>query len=223
MGSDNLFHKRKQRGIASLKRKKASRAPYDRVLIVCEGSKTEPNYFKEIRDAYRLHSTNIEICGEECGSDPLSVIKYAISRFKQDPDYDRVYCVIDRDRHANFDDAIDKLLQNSRRKGIIFSPIISVPCFEFWLLLHFYYTTHQFSSPVGSSDCALVISELTKNGLIPSYSKEARDIFSLTKHLLPQAIKNAKQLQRYNQTTGTNNPATNMHELIQYLIALVPP
>jgi hypothetical protein len=47
MGSDNLFHKRKARQIESLRRKKARRASYETVLIVCEGEKTEPNYFKE--------------------------------------------------------------------------------------------------------------------------------------------------------------------------------
>lgn len=42
MGSDNLFHKRKERKAASLRRAKAKRSPYDVVLIVCEGAKTEP-------------------------------------------------------------------------------------------------------------------------------------------------------------------------------------
>lgn len=66
MGKDDLFHKRKKRLAASLQRKRILKAPYDRVLIVCEGAKTEPNYFREIRDAYRLSTANIDICGEEC-------------------------------------------------------------------------------------------------------------------------------------------------------------
>lgn len=41
-----------------LERKAARRAPYERILIVSEGSKTEPNYFKEIRAEYRLHTAN---------------------------------------------------------------------------------------------------------------------------------------------------------------------
>lgn len=111
MGSDDLFHKRKQRHVASLKRQKARRAPYDRVLIVCEGAKTEPNYLKEIRDTYRLTTANIDICGDECGSDPRSVVNYAIKKFREDQDYDRVYCVMDRDKHETFDAAMDKLRQ----------------------------------------------------------------------------------------------------------------
>jgi hypothetical protein len=40
MGTDDLFHKRKARKAESHRRKKAMRAPYERVLIVCEGMKT---------------------------------------------------------------------------------------------------------------------------------------------------------------------------------------
>lgn len=46
MGTDNLFHKRKARPPSSFQRRAARRAPYAKVLIVCEGEKTEPNYFK---------------------------------------------------------------------------------------------------------------------------------------------------------------------------------
>ena len=34
------------------------------------------------------------------------------------------------------------------------------------------------------------------------------------------AIKNAKRLQKHNDTTNSKNPATDMHELIEYLINL---
>jgi len=42
MGSDDLFHKRKSRKVAALRRQEHKREPYDLVLIVCEGGKTEP-------------------------------------------------------------------------------------------------------------------------------------------------------------------------------------
>jgi len=220
MGTDDLFHKRKQRKAASMQRNRARRAPYDRVLVVCEGAKTEPNYFKEIRDDYRLSTANIDICGDECGSDPLSVVNYAIKKFREDPDYDRVYCVIDRDKHTTFDAAIDKLRHTRLGRNISFTAIISVPCFEFWLLLHFMYTTRQFCAPGNASNCDLVIAELNKKARIPGYNKGARNIFTLTKTLLPDAIKHAKQLQQHNISVGANNPATNIHDLIEYLTGL---
>ena len=45
MGSEDLFHKRKAKSAEQLERRKAKRSPYEKVLIVCEGEKTEPNYF----------------------------------------------------------------------------------------------------------------------------------------------------------------------------------
>ena len=37
------------------------REQYDRVLIVCEGSRTEPLYFGEIANRYRLSTANIRL------------------------------------------------------------------------------------------------------------------------------------------------------------------
>lgn len=47
MGTDDLFHKRRAKKAKDLRRRKARRDPYDKVLIVCEGSKTEPYYFTD--------------------------------------------------------------------------------------------------------------------------------------------------------------------------------
>ena len=56
MGRDNSPKERQRR---QLERKLSRRAGYDRMLIVSEGSKTEPNYFSEMRAEYRLHSANV--------------------------------------------------------------------------------------------------------------------------------------------------------------------
>ena len=77
MGSDNLFHKRKAKAADRLKRRKAKRSPYDKVLIVCEGEKTEPNYFNECIQFYKLNTANVEVDGT-CGSSPMSVYQRTI-------------------------------------------------------------------------------------------------------------------------------------------------
>ena len=51
----------KERQRRQLERKLAVRASYDRILIVSEGSKTEPNYFKEIRKSFRLQTANVQV------------------------------------------------------------------------------------------------------------------------------------------------------------------
>ena len=74
MGSDDLFRKRKAKTSNALRRHPARRAPYTKVLLVCEGEKTEPDYFKQLKDHLRLHSANVEICSGR-GSDPCSLGK----------------------------------------------------------------------------------------------------------------------------------------------------
>ena len=75
MGRDNSPQERQQKQLA---RKLGRRASYDRILIVSEGSKTEPNYFSEICAAYRLPTANVEVRSSELGdaarlSEPTTV------------------------------------------------------------------------------------------------------------------------------------------------------
>ena len=42
-------------------RRDPEREPYDRVLIVCEGECTEPLYFEDLTDHYRLCTANIKV------------------------------------------------------------------------------------------------------------------------------------------------------------------
>ena len=74
MVRDNSPKQRQQR---QLERKTNNRASYDRVLIVSEGSKTEPNYFKEIRAYFRLLTANVEVRPSEFGTAPIQVVEYA--------------------------------------------------------------------------------------------------------------------------------------------------
>jgi hypothetical protein len=100
-------------------------------------------------------------------------------------------------------------------KGSKIFAIPSVPCFEFWLLLHFTYTTRPFDAPAGNSICFRVIEEL-KNYL-PAYQKGDQDIFNKIQDKLDNAITNARSVEQYHQTSGTDNPSTCVHSLVEYL------
>jgi hypothetical protein len=213
MGTDNLYHKRKERKANLLRRRRAMKKPYDVILIVCEGEKTEPNYFTELKKAFRLSNANVKICGR--GSDPLSVVNFAIKSFRQEPEFDRVYCVFDRDRHTRYDEALDKVRLTRLGKGSKIFTIPSIPCFEFWLLLHFTYTTRQFDAPAGGSICSRVIEELKQ--YLPTYQKGDHDIFNKMQNSLNNAITNASRVQQFHQTSGTDNPSTHVHSLVEYL------
>lgn len=131
-----------QRG-RDLKRRKAVRPPYDRVLIVCEGEKTEPNYFGEIRVAQRLSAAHVRVCHSALGTEPQQIIEFAEAEFLKTRGFERVYVVFDRDEHRTYANAIamatarDKTLRNDEGKLVPFEAAVSVPCFEAWLLMHF--------------------------------------------------------------------------------------
>ncbi len=227
MGSDDLHHRRKARKAADLARKKASREPYPKVLIVSEGEKTEPNYFSELKDHLELSSTNIMVTGE-CGSSPISVVRHAIQLYGSEENtgdpFDKVYCVFDKDTHETYQQALDKIAgANQRALGEIactepediFIATTSVPCIEYWFLLHFEYTTAPFLGTGRKNSCSRLINELKK--YMPDYQKGDRSIFDQLLDSQPQAIAYAVNSLRAAEKSGNNNPSTKIHELIEYL------
>lgn len=210
MGSDNLFHKRKAKRSKDLKRRKAQREPYDRVLIVCEGQKTEPIYFKALIRALRLSSANVEVCGE-CNSSPKSVLDYAKKKQKAEQkigeNYDTVFCVFDKDQHTTYDIVLHEIEKNTSMMAIT-----SIPCFEFWLLLHFDYTTRPYAGSGGRSPCDEVIADLKTH--LPGYTKAKKDIYGITKERIEGAIGASKAVLAAAERNEIDNPSTKVHQLV---------
>jgi hypothetical protein len=130
MARDNSPKERQQK---QLERKQDRRASYDRILIISEGSKTEPNYFREIRAAYRLHTANVEVRPSELGTAPIQVVQYAKALFEngdrhkniQRRAFEKVFAVFDRDDHASYHDALSLAaslngkLKNDAKQSIV--------------------------------------------------------------------------------------------------------
>lgn len=225
MGTDNLFHKKRIRNERDLARLKKLRSPYEVVLIICEGAKTEPNYFKSLRTYLHLNRENIVIHDENLGNDPLSLANIAEEEFikarKRDPEkqgYDRVYVVFDRDSHTTFHGALQKIQGLNGKYKDRFNAIVSIPCFEIWLLLHFGYTTRQYGASGGNSPCDNVIRDL--NVHIAGYAKGNAGIFEATRDRINDAIKNAKLLDVHCDSAQTDDPSTKVHCLVEYLISI---
>lgn len=202
----------------SYARRAPVREPYDTVLIVCEGEKTEPNYLNRLREVHRLSSANIRVVPAP-GSDPMSVVTHAETELERG-DYDCAFCVFDRDSHANFNAAIEKINASMAGKAGKLSAIVSWPCFEVWVLLHFIYTTQPFSSSGGRSPCENVIRTICKH--FPEYTKGYRNVYDDLKDNLPRAIKHGQQLEKHNMSARSKNPSTDMHKLVRYLLSLRP-
>jgi len=219
MGTNDLFHKQKARTRRDLQRRAARREPYARVLIVCEGTKTEPRYFRGLRDRYRLSSANIEVTGD-CGSDPCGIFEHAKKLFREakgehNP-FDRVYCVFDRDSWSNYDEAV-KAIESFKPANTFFA-VKSAPCFEYWILLHFEDTASPYMPLPDRSAAAQALANLKRH--MPDYEKSDENIFEKLFGRLEQAKARSRKILESSLNHGTDNPSTNVHELIEYLQGL---
>ncbi len=211
---------RTRKNASLYRQRKKPREPYDVVLIVCEGAKTEPFYFSSLKNELRLSSANIRICGKECGSSPLSVVNYAISEFEKSGDYNRVYCVFDKDRHGTYSEALEKVRRTKLRGGAQIIAITSVPCFEYWLLLHFIDMARPYGASASLSPCEELLRDL--KAYISQYEK-GFDVFGITYPLIEQAIRRAEMRDQICLTNDTDNPSTKIYQLVTYLLNLKQP
>lgn len=224
MGTDDLFRKRKEQKTADLTRKVRERAKGLRYLIVCEGEKTEPNYFRELCADLRLKTARVRVEPSALGSSPSRIVGYAEKLFNEDAfggdPFDKVFCVFDRDRHDDFFPAmkhIEQLITSQKP----FEAIVSVPCFEYWLLLHFRHTRQAFHPAGKKSICDSVIRELRKQPGFKQYSKGRKDIYGIVKNKTDTAINHAKRVEKDAINTGEDNPSTRIHCLVTQLQELV--
>lgn len=213
--NDKIFHKKREKSKKDLERKKAKRSSFEKVLIVCEGEKTEPNYFKELKDYYQLNTANVVVDGN-CGSDPWSVYQHAqrlvnMAKVDNDP-YDKIFCVFDKDKHTSYQKTITAIFNKKN-----FTAINSVPCFEYWLLLHFVYTAKPFSASGNKSICDRTNEQLKIKGRLPDYQKGALGIFEKLISRLETAKTNAQRALKDSEFNQTDNPSTYVHILVDYL------
>ena len=134
-----MASRRRERHLRDARRRRA-RPPRRRLLAVCEGECTEPQYLTGLVLHLRNVTVDLDISNEH--GDPRRLVERAKevrtrmereARRQRDPNlrYDEVWCVFDRDEHPRFVQAIDM----ARANGIHVAA--SNPCFELWLLLHF--------------------------------------------------------------------------------------
>lgn len=215
----------KERQRKHLERKLHSRASYDRILIVTEGSKTEPNYFGEIKAKYRLHTANVQLRHSERGTSPIQIVQYAKELFENgDPHrniqkraFERVYAVFDRDDHDSYFDALSKAasidgkLRNDNKQLISFKAIASVPSFELWLLLHF----ENVLAPLHRDE---VMRRLKQH--IPGYDKGKEGVFAITLDRLNTATQRAQALANSFNAHTDPAPYTAVVDLVTLLTTL---
>lgn len=181
-------------------RKVETREPRERFLLVCEGAKTEPNYF----GAFRVPKEVISIVG--LGDNTVRIVEEAI-RLREDDEFDQVWCVFDRDSFPaqHFNSAIEL----ARVNGI--EVAYSNESFELWYLLHFNY-------------CDAAISRRDYEGRLTEelghpYEKNSKSMYDELLNRQETAIRNAERLLKayVPSKPAEDNPSTTVHRLVLQL------
>lgn len=221
MGSDDLFKKRRK---DRQKRKYEFRTPRaNSFLIVTEGERTEPLYFKGIEKLIKekmggtvdvIEIPIIHICGEGNSTGKLIEITQKIIKNAKII-YQNIWVVFDKDDFDDFDEAI-KLGES---KG--FKIAWSNQSFEYWLYLHFYYSDVALHRDEWNKKLDEIFAKYNLgNG---NYKKNYADIYSIVDTFdgVNTAIKNAKRrmagFDKNKILPSTYNPGTKVYELVMQL------
>ena len=224
MGKKELFNERRR---PRNKRRKEYKSPHtDSFLIVTEGTKTEPNYFKGLRNQI-LEKTHgkidvvpvIEVRGEGKNTESLVDAAAELNR-NADIIYQHVWVVMDKDDFPRFDQAIAKA------KSMGFNVAWSNQSFEYWIYLHYYYS----DVAMHRDDINKKLNQIFKNNGVGGgkYKKEDEKIFDVVNEPpgnTMTAIANAKRRMAkfdLNQTSPSKiDPGTTVHLLVEQLLSYV--
>jgi len=179
-----------------------------RILIVCEGKKTEPNYFKcfpgnpEIFDQIDIHGT---------GYNTISLVNEAIrvkneASRKNEP-YIEVWCVFDKDDFSveQFNNAIILARENKIECAY------SIEAFELWYLLHYNFCDAALSRKQYKDKLSALLGK--------TYQKNDEGIYKQLLSKQSTAIQNAQKLYalQYKQPLSEQNPITTVFLLVERL------
>lgn len=125
--------------------------------------------------------------------------------------------VFDRDDHLSYANAIamaearDGRYRNDEKKPVTFLAVVSVPCFELWLLLHF--VNVQAWLHRGQA-----LARLRQH--LQGYQKGKAGTFAATVEFLELATQRATGLKAQFARLPGNDVYTDMHELVKVLRTL---
>ena len=190
MGTDDLFARRRKEREKRVSKELKTRS--EKWLLVCEGTETEPNYFKQLLNyANSKSDKKIKYTIKGTGRNTESLVASIDSYFsfvddlkiKEAIPYGKIFAIFDKDsfKKGQFNNAIHMAI----KKGYI--PIWSNECIELWFLLHF----DLLSSNVTRN----IYFEKLENILKCEYKKSDNHFAMLNTEVnLKRAIQNANKL-----------------------------
>lgn len=204
----------------------------DTILIVTEGTVTEPVYFELLLPSLELTQVTVKVMPGRA-SHPRHVIASAAHEGveqrnrarrgelgnREPAKFDQVWAVIDTDVAVRENIWLDVA---ELAKGLGVKLAHSTPCFEYWLILHHERTTRGDLNDGDAAKSAL------KHLLSRDYStnrETAREAIGGFIEGWPDATKNAEWVNHYHTDAGTPdpaNPSTNVCSLVRALNDTAP-
>lgn len=189
-----------------------------RFLIVCEGGKTEPNYFRALLKAHRS-SAFIDLSVYGLGMSTSSLVKGARQlkdklEAEDGLSFDRVWVVFDEDGNPGFNDAISLC----RHYG--FEAAWTNEAFELWYYLHFEFLDAGISRHAYIKKLNAILQKKTGNARY-HYKKNDKNFYFLLMQYGDEqfAMKSAATLRkRYGCTDYSKyKPCTTVDRLVNEL------
>jgi hypothetical protein len=180
-----------------------------RILIVCEGEKTEPNYFRKFPENPEVYD-RIDIYGT--GYNTISLVNEAIrlklEALKRKEPYIEVWCVFDKDDFT-VDQFISAIMLAGKNQ---IKCAYSIEAFELWYMLHFNF----YDTALSRSQYKEKLSEL----LGKTYLKNDEGMYQLLHKRENTALQNARQLYtlQHNRPFAEQNPVTTVFKLVERLL-----
>ena len=183
--------------------------PLKTILVVCEGEKTEPNYFRSLKETWKI-PVEVEIL--EGRGNTLSVVQEAVKR-RQEPGssaYDEVWAVFDRDDFPA--ERISAAFDLAKKNNVKIA--FSNEAFELWYILHY----EDRSTGLNRQEYQ---KRLTGH-MRQKYEKNSPVMFERLRVLLPEAVRRAVRLAddrpMDDHALIDANPFTGVHLLIRALL-----
>lgn len=203
--------------LVSSGRRQGTRAQKVSFLIVCEGEKTEPNYFRAFIERWsEVKEVNVKGCG--CSTCQLIIeakkLREKLERERMVP-FDRVWLVFDKDEFKDF----NKAIADAKKEGM--NCAWSNQAFELWYVLHFQY----LDTGVDRKQYIEMIEDKVKKASKSKtfkYKKNDEDFYQILQAHgdEEQAIKRAQKLRENmgkKKNYATHNPRTEVDLLVDEL------
>ncbi len=197
------------------RKRSGSRSIEKRLFILCEGKKgkSEYAYFESLINSCNFKGKKVEVAVIDSKKNTGRELVKEAKKHKEFPE-DSLWVVYDKDGYTLHAETFITARDNNINIG--FSSI----SFEYWILLHYEYTTYSFTK------CNEVISYMKKKKYI-DYSKSSLEIFDFTKDKLSTAITHARRIKVHQKKVNPEstpiyeyNPYTNLDELIEEIFKL---